>query len=83
MRELPGGCINLEYPLPGGQKARLWDDGANYLGNQIEGAGNGRRYGLATDGAFLLVCSYGDGGADPQIVILKKPKQRKGEIGYE
>lgn len=50
---LPGFYINLEYPLPNGQKARFLKDSDIYWGNQVEKPGSDRCYGLATDGSFL------------------------------
>lgn len=31
-----------------------------------------RCYGLTADENYLLVCEYGDNGANPEIVIFKK-----------
>lgn len=70
--ELKGSFINLEYTLASGQKVRLWDDEKTYLGVQIERDEGDRCYGLTTDGKHLLVCEYGCGGADPEIVIYKR-----------
>lgn len=69
---LPGQYVNLEYPLPGGQKAKLLSDNNVYLGSQIEIPGSERCYGVVADGAFLLVCEYGCGGNDPQIVLYRR-----------
>lgn len=69
---LPGFYINLEYPLPNGQKARFLKDSDIYWGNQVEKPGSDRCYGLATDGSFLLVCEYGCNGAAPQIVRYQR-----------
>ena len=66
MRKLNGFYVNLEYPLPNGQ----------YLGNQIEIQGSGRCYGIVADEKYLLVCEYGCGGADPQIVVYKRRQAR-------
>ena len=50
LNALPGSYINLEYTLPGGQKAKFWEDGRVYLGNQIcKGDGSGRCFGLTAD----------------------------------
>jgi len=67
---LVGRYVNLEYPLPSGQKAKLLNDNSMYLGNQVECAlGDGRCYGLLASPAFLLVSEYGENGADPEIVV--------------
>lgn len=67
-----GSFLNLEYILPGGQQVKLWDDEKTYWGNQLEKQGSERCYGLAADEKYLLVCEYGCGGADAEIVVLKR-----------
>ncbi len=68
---LVGHFVNLEYPLPGGQKAKFLDDSSIYLGNQVECEfGEGRCYGLLACPDFLLVSEYGENCADPQIVMF-------------
>lgn len=69
---LNGFFINLEYPLANGQKIKLLEDNNVYLGNQIERPGSDRCYGLAADGAYLLVCEYGCNGENPEIVLYQK-----------
>lgn len=69
---LPGFYINLEYRLPNGQSVKLLEDGKAYFGNQIEIPESDRCYGVAADDAYLLVCEYGCGGADPQIVRYQR-----------
>ena len=72
LNPLKGDFINLEYTLQSGQKIKLWDDSKTYLGNEVCRAGGDRCYGLATDGAYLLVCEYGNGGSKPEIVLFKR-----------
>lgn len=75
LNALSGQYINLEYTLPGGQKAKLWDDSRVYLGNQLcRHDGSGRCFGLTADENYLLVCEYGDNGADPEIVAFVRRK---------
>ena len=69
---LPGAYINLPYVLPNGQTLKLLEDGAFYFGTQLEKKSGGRCYGLAADETHLLVCEYGEGGADPEIILYKK-----------
>lgn len=70
---LPGSYVNLEYRLPGGQVVKFLDDKATYLGNQLEGAlGGDRCFGILANMEFLLVCTYGENGADPELVLYKK-----------
>lgn len=72
LHELPGHFINLEYTLPSGQIIKLWDDNKTYWGNQMCKKNSERCYGLTTDGRTLLVCEYGDNGADAEIVVYKR-----------
>lgn len=70
--ELKGDFINLTYTLPSGQTIRLWDDQKTYYGAEICRPGSDRCYGLTADERYLLVCEYGNGGSDAEIVIFKK-----------
>lgn len=72
LNELKGDFINLEYTLPSGQTIKLWDDNKMYYGAEICKANSTRCYGLAADDTYLLVCEYGEGGADAEIVVLKR-----------
>ena len=69
---LVGGFVNLEFRLPGGQMVKFWDDKCIYLGNQLPKIGTDRCYGLTADENWLLVCEYGESGADAQIVVFKR-----------
>lgn len=77
----PGPCrpqpaqrffVNLEYTLPNGTAVKLLEDDKVYLGNQIEQADSQRCYGIVGDESHILVCEYGCGGADPEILLYKK-----------
>lgn len=70
--QLLGSFINLEYPLPGGQRVKFWKDNHVYLGSQLPKNNSDRCYGLTADDDYLLVCEYGENGSDPQIVVFKK-----------
>ena len=73
LNALVGGYINMEYRLPNGQKVKFLDDGATYLGNQLECEFGGNRcFGIAANMDFLLVCTYEQGGENPELVIYKK-----------
>ena len=72
LHALKGSFINLEYTLPGGQQAKFWDDNKIYLGNQLPKKGSDRCYGIAADERYLMVCEYGCGGEDPEIVVLRR-----------
>lgn len=69
---LRGSFINLTYTLPGGQTVKIWDDDTMYLGNQVERTGSDRCYGLAADEKYLLVCEYGEGGSEAEVIVFKK-----------
>lgn len=70
---LSGSYINLEYTLPSGEKVKFLNDNATYLGNQLHNLyGGSRCFGIAASMQFLLVCTYGPLGEDPELVIYKK-----------
>ena len=70
---LSGSYINLEYTLPSGEKVKFLDDNATYLGNQLHNLyGGSRCFGIAASMQFLLVCTYGEGGAEPELVAYRK-----------
>ena len=73
LNALVGGYINLEYRLPNGQMVKFLDDGATYLGNQLECEFGGNRcFGIAANMEFILVCTYEEDGANPELVVYKK-----------
>lgn len=69
---LNGAYVNLEYPLLNGTTVKFLNDQDVYLGNQIERENSERCYGVVASEAFLLVCEYGCGGAEPEIVQYKR-----------
>ena len=70
---LVGRYVNLEYPLASGGTVKFLDDDSMYLGNQVEcELREGRCYGMVACFEFLLVCEYGENGADPEIVMYKR-----------
>lgn len=69
---LGGFYVNLEYTMPSGQPVRLLQNEKIYLGYQLCKTGSDRCYGLVADENFLLVCEYGENGADAELVIYKK-----------
>jgi len=73
LNALVGGYINLEYRLPNGKLVKFLDDGATYLGNQLECEfGGSRCFGIAANMDFILVCTYEENGENPELVIYKK-----------
>ena len=69
---LTGEYVNLEYPLSNGTTVKFLNDKDIYLGNQIEQQDSERCYGVVADKKFILVCTYGCNGADPEIVLYKR-----------
>lgn len=69
---LSGEFINMEYTLPNGMRTKLLDDKQSYLGSQLESEFGDRCFGIAGNMDFLLVCSYEENGANPELVIYKK-----------
>ena len=73
LNALVGGYINLEYRLPNGKYVKFLDDGATYLGNQLESEFGGNRcFGIAANMDFILVCSYDENGENPELIVYKK-----------
>ena len=70
---LPGSFVNLEYSLPSGEKVKFLDDNASYLGNQLPCIfGGDRCFGIVANMDFLLVCTYGENGEYPELMLYKK-----------
>lgn len=73
LNALVGAYVNLDYPLPGGTTARFLDDRVTYLGNQLESeSDDGRCFGVLANMDFILICTYGADGADPELLLYKK-----------
>ncbi len=73
LNALVGSYVNLAYPLPGGASAKFLDDGTTYLGNQLRSEGDEERcFGVLANAEFILICSYGKDGADPELLLYKK-----------
>ena len=73
LNALVGNFVNLEYRLPNGALVKFLDDGATYLGTQLECEfGGSRCFGLVANMEFLLVCTYEEDGANPELVVYKK-----------
>ena len=73
LNALVGSYVNLAYRLPGGATVKFLDDQTTYLGNQLESEfGGGRCFGVLANMDFILICTYAEGGADPELVLYKK-----------
>ncbi len=72
---LGGRYVNLAYPMPNGQRVRLLDNHEVYWGAQVEsgfGDGPARYVGVVAGPSFWLVGEYGEGGANPELILLKR-----------
>lgn len=73
LNALVGSYVNLEYPLPNGQTVKYLDDNATYLGNQLVSERDKNRcFGIAANVDFILICTYGTGGENPELILYKK-----------
>lgn len=71
---LVGSFVNLEYPIPGGTVKFLKDDEV-YLGAQVKNLfdESGKScFGVIARENFILICTYGEDGANPEIVTYKR-----------
>ena len=70
---LPGSFVNIAYRLPNGQSVTFLDDDTTYLGNQLPCLfDESRCFGVVANMEFLLVCTYGEYGANPELLVYKK-----------
>lgn len=70
---LVGGYVNLEYPLPNGKREKFLNDGATYLGTQLESEfGGDRCFGIVANMDFILISTYEEKGENPELVLYKK-----------
>ena len=73
LNALVGAYVNLAYPHPSGMKAKFLDDQTTYLGNQLRSESDSERcFGVLANQDFILICTYGVDGADPELVLYQK-----------
>ena len=73
LNALVGSYVNLSYRLPNGSHVKFLDDGTTYLGNQLESEFDGSRcFGVLANMDFILICTYEEGGNNPELVLYKK-----------
>jgi len=73
LNALVGRYVNLEYRLPNGLKVKFLDDQTTYLGNQLESEfGEKHCYGVLANMDFILICTYEEGGNNPELLVYKK-----------
>lgn len=71
---LVGSYVNLAYPIPSGTVKFLQDDEV-YLGTQVKNTfdDSGKTcFGVVARESFILICTYGENGADPELVLYKR-----------
>ncbi len=73
LNALVGSYVNLEYRLPNGARVKFLDDRTTSLGTQLEPEFGGERcFGVLANMDFILICTYAEGGADPELVLYQK-----------
>ena len=73
LNALVGKYVNLEYRLPSGVSMKFLDDQTTYLGTQLEPEfGEGFCFGVLANMEFIMVCTYEEGGANPELLVCKK-----------
>ncbi len=73
LNALVGKYVNLEYRLPSGERVKFLNDETTYLGNELEPEFGGERcFGVLANMDFILICTYGCEGKDPELVLYKK-----------
>ena len=73
LNALVGAYVNLEYRLPSGIGVKFLNDQTTYLGNQLECEGGEERcFGVLANKDFILICTYGRDGIDPELLLYKK-----------
>lgn len=73
LNALVGSYVNLKYRLPNGAAVKFLDDNVTYLGNQLECEfGGDRCFGIIANADFILICTYEENGANPELVMYKK-----------
>lgn len=73
LNALVGGYINMEYRLPNGKLVKFLDDAATYLGTQVKCEfDESTCFGVAANMDFILVCSYGENGENPELIVYRK-----------
>ena len=73
LNALVGKYVNLEYKLPNGSSVKFLDDQTTYLGNQLRSEiVDGLCFGVVANMDFILVCTYEEEGAHPELILYKK-----------
>ncbi len=71
---LVGNFVNLEYPLPNGERVKFLCNDEMYLATQVRDLrdNSGKTcFGVIARENFLLVCRYGEHCTDPKIEVYR------------
>lgn len=72
---LVGNFVNLEYPLPSGERIKFLKNDEMYLGAQVANLFDESKktcFGVIAREGFILICTYGENVADPELVLYKQ-----------
>ncbi len=72
---LVGHFVNLEYALPSGDTVKFLKDDEMYLGAQVADLFDDSKktcFGVIARESFILVCTYGENGENPELVLFKR-----------
>ena len=73
LNALVGSYVNLAYRLPSGLSVKFLNDQTTYLGNQLESEFGGNLcFGVLANMEFILICTYEENGANPELILYKK-----------
>ncbi|MBO4679193.1 MAG: helix-turn-helix domain-containing protein [Lachnospiraceae bacterium] len=73
LNALVGGYVNLPYRLPSGEEVKFLSNGATYLGTELPSEiVPGLCFGVLSNMDFILVCTYEEGGKNPELLLFKK-----------
>ena len=73
LNALVGSYVNLAYRLPSGMSVKFLNDQTTYLGNQLESEFGGNLcFGVLANMEFILICTYEENGANPELILYKK-----------
>ena len=73
LNALVGSYVNLSYKLPSGLSVKFLNDQTTYLGNQLESEFGGNLcFGVLENMEFILICTYEENGANPELILYKK-----------
>ena len=70
---LVGSFVNLPYRLPSGEEVKFLNDGATYLGAELPSdIVPNLCFGVLANMDFIMVCTYEEGGKNPELLLYKK-----------